>query len=371
VRPIGVSRIARYDHAVTAPRVFALNAHASYACRHSGACCTAGWSIPVEPRVQALLGTDWLVPDAGGACPQFDRGTRLCRIHRDHGEALLPDSCHQFPRRAVIDARGTSVALSHYCPTAAALLLDTDAPLQIVEQPPAFPAGRGYEGLDARDEWPPLVRAGCLFDHASFAMWERYLVTTLGTGNLGIDHVLRAIAVTAERLRRWSPADGTLLEWTERTLGEPASDADHTVDRYAAFTGIDAHRAACRAVPSGLDTPAVPEQLAEIDATLVAPHWDRLEPFARRYVASKAFASWTAYQGGGVRTQVAELHLAAAVLRVESARACGPANRPLDRELLIEAISASDWLLVHLVDREPLVAWLGKVETDVPSHAPR
>jgi len=28
--------------------VFALSMHADYQCRHSGACCTADWDVPVE-----------------------------------------------------------------------------------------------------------------------------------------------------------------------------------------------------------------------------------------------------------------------------------------------------------------------------------
>ena len=34
------------------------------------------------------------------------RTVRLCRVHRDHGEAMLPESCYHFPRRALMDARG-------------------------------------------------------------------------------------------------------------------------------------------------------------------------------------------------------------------------------------------------------------------------
>ena len=30
------------------PAVFALSIHADYRCRHSGACCTADWDVPVE-----------------------------------------------------------------------------------------------------------------------------------------------------------------------------------------------------------------------------------------------------------------------------------------------------------------------------------
>ena len=83
-----------------------------------------------------------------------------------------------------------------------------------------------------------------------------------------------------------------------------------------------------------------------------------------RYVASKAFASWTAYQGRGLRTQIAELFLAASVFRVECARACRNAGVPLDRDRTIDALRASDWLLMHLVDRTALMAALAEVEVN-------
>ena len=166
----------RYDPAVNHGPIFSLDVHASYACRHSGACCTAGWAIPVEPHVRPIAGSAWLVPNADGACPQYDRPSRLCRIHRDHGESMLPVSCHHFPRRALTDDRGTFVTLSHFCPTAAALLVDARKPLTIVSNPPAFRPERGYEGLDARGEWPPLVRPDVLFDPPSFAIDRKSVV---------------------------------------------------------------------------------------------------------------------------------------------------------------------------------------------------
>jgi len=131
-------------------RVFALSPHAGYACRHSGACCTAGWPIPVEPSRRSRLGTDLLLPDSDGACRFYDRRLRCCDVHRQHGETALPSSCFHFPRRALIDDRGVIVSLSHFCPTAAELLITTPGPLEIVADPPAFPTTRDYEGLDGR-----------------------------------------------------------------------------------------------------------------------------------------------------------------------------------------------------------------------------
>jgi hypothetical protein len=38
------------------------------------------------------------------------------------------------------------------------MLVDDPQALTIVPNPPAFPAARDYEGLDARGAWPPLAR---------------------------------------------------------------------------------------------------------------------------------------------------------------------------------------------------------------------
>jgi hypothetical protein len=362
--------VPRYDAEVAPGPVFCLNVHASYACRHSGACCTAGWSIPVEPRLRSVIRAEWLVPQDDGGCPEFDRRSSLCRVHRNHGEAMLPESCHHFPRRALIDARGVFVTLSHFCPTAARLLVESDAPLAVIADAPAFPASRGYDGLDARDEWPPLLRPDALFDYESFSAWEQHLVGTLGSSQEGVAATLAGLADTAERLRRWTPACGAMSEWTRAVLNGAARAGDRAaLQPYARFTGAAAFLRAASTVASGLDAPRLPEDLARIDAEWVEPRWPASASVILRYLGARAFASWTAYQARGIRAQIAELVVALAVLRVECGRACGRAGRPLDRELLQQAVRASDRLLVHLADREPLMAWIGKVDLDVaPAH---
>ncbi len=316
----------------------------------------------MEARTQALVHTEWLLPDESGACPQYDRPSGLCRIHRDHGEALLPESCQHFPKRALVDARGISIALSHYCPTAAALLLDNSEPLAVVASPSAFPASRSYEGLDATDEWPPLLRPDTLFDTASFERWERHLVETLGSSDADPLIALHRLAGLAERLRGWTMAAGALPEWVDAQLDEPSTGDARLDSRYAPFIELDAYSAVGATVPPGLEPPSLPHDVAETDAHLVAPAWHAHAPLVNRYLGAKAFGSWTAYQSRGIRTQVAELYVTLTVLRVECARACTAAGRPLDRALLTEAVRASDLLLVHLADRQALMAWLGKVE---------
>lgn len=349
---------------MTTPAVFALSAHATYQCRHSGACCTAGWGIPVEAHLQPTLGITWLIPDADGTCPEYDRPSGLCRIHRAHGEAMLPESCYHFPRRARIDDRGIAVSLSLYCPTAAAMLLDAHDPLDIVHNPEAFPASRGYDGLDASGDWPPLLRPDVLFDLDSFAAWERCLVRTLADSPDTVASTLARIADTAERLREWTAESAPLPEWTSHVLADTRHVAPDADARFAPFSGPDTYARVCALVPSGLDAPSLPADAHDVWQTLVEPDWPRWQSLALRYLAATAFASWTAYQCRGVRAHVAELYVAAGVLQAECVRRCASTGAPLDRDGLLEAIRMSDLLLVHLVDRDALMDWLREVDVD-------
>jgi Fe-S-cluster containining protein len=182
--------------------VFALSIHADYRCRHSGACCTADWDVPVElplyrsldealtsgrvvPAAQADPPSSPLIVDKdlpkdaaamvartpAGDCVFYHRHSGLCVIHRDLGEPMLPATCRHFPRLAVRDARGTFISLTHFCPTAAASLFRDDVAIEIVRDPAAFPEAP-YEGLViTEDDWPPLLRPDVLADAESYTAW--------------------------------------------------------------------------------------------------------------------------------------------------------------------------------------------------------
>jgi len=336
--------------------ICSLSFHANYACRHSGACCTAGWAIPVEARLLPLLGVKVLVPDGRGACLHFDQKSRLCVVQREHGEAMLPGSCYQFPRRALLDDRGTFITLSNFCPTAATLLCESEAALAIVASPPAFPEGRVYEGLDACGQWPPLVRPGLLFDFESYGRWEAFIVSTLA-GDAPVADQLAQIANAAETLRAWTPDGGAFTDWAIRAV-ETATADPTALQLYRAMRTADAYDALRQFVPATLDAP--PPRRALGSSSL--HDWNGEARAVRRYLASKAFASWSAYESRGIRTLVAELLVSEVVLRAECERASEAAGRPIDRALMIEAIRQSDLLLVHLIDRPQMIEWLGQIE---------
>jgi hypothetical protein len=378
---------------VTRP-VRALSIHADYGCRSSGACCSSGWDIPVEPDVEERLdaavadgtlgiGAPWsralaglphgarvvLRVSAAGECVFYERGgPRLCAVHRRLGPEALPSACRQFPRVALLTPRGVSVTLSHYCPTAAAMLFREDVPLEVVSDAPAFPTSWPYEGLDARDALPPLARPGVLMSWEAHERWEAHAVAVLARGELPPERALAGLAAAAERLRAWTLRDGPFDAFVDRTIeaGPAAAWGD---DRSLGDALFDWERAGA-SIPAGVPRPQSPrgavEEVGVPDAdALIGEAWGALHAPVRRWLAARAFASWLALQGQGVRTTIAGLRLALGVLRAETARGCAEGGgRALDGALLKQAIRRSDLLLHHLVDVDVLARDLSRCEAD-------
>jgi len=296
-------------------RNFWLNFHLAYACRHSGACCSSGWAIPVErDRVIPLrslagrAGDSWLV--AADHAPDDVAGTLAlrpdgpCVFHNPSGcgvYAARPASCAHFPYVCLIDQRGVHVTLSHYCPTAAALLFEDHGPIAIVEGPSPVAGFEIPEGLDARESLPPAESPTRLMSFEAFADWERREVAQPVT--------VPPAAVVADRFE------------------------------HARF-----------AVPAPWAWAEAPADLEDRWRTLVAPAWPAFAPVVQRYRAAKVFASWAAYSSDGLAAVGRVAAIADAVLTVEAVRQCVAAGRSLDAELLKQAIRQADLLLVHYAD---------------------
>jgi len=363
--------------------VFALGFHAGYRCRHSGACCTADWDVPVELPVyrslsDALVGGRLRVaPTAGAVYPfliepdlpgdaaaMFDRDERgrcvfyestekRCIVHRDLGEPYLPTTCRHFPRVSVQDRRGTFVSLSHFCPTAASMLF-SDGPVEIVAEPPAFP-GTDYDGLIVTaDDLPPLLHPRVLMDLDGYTAWERHMVGRCADVQERPESVLATLMRDADLLRRWRPGGTTL---SEAVWQLPHDAIDAAADEELA-PSLRLRDEVIGAVPDDLKPAPDEDGLAEAWTTHVRRAWDEYRAPINRFLAAKAFASWTAYQGRGVKTIVRGLEAALALVRVEAARQCRDASRPLDREPLLEAFRQADFALNHLAVGEDLArAW--------------
>jgi len=370
--------------------VYSLSIHADYRCRHSGACCTADWDVPVgvplyrtldealsagrvapagrlDGNSAALIVEDELPDDAAamvartanGDCVFYHRNSGLRVIHRDLGEPMLPATCRHFPRLAVRDGRGTFISLTHYCPTAVASLFRDDVPIEIIQDPPAFPDA-DYEGLVVTSEdWPPLLRPDRLADAQSYNAWERHMVARCADESLSAESVIATLERDARTVRRVTSTTSAAIVNAIEQL--PAGGVSAPVPE-ALDTSLAHYLEVLKAVPDEWRPDADTRDLTECYRRHVAVEWTAFDAPLRRYLAAKAFASWTAYQGRGFLTIVRGLEAALALVRVEAARCCRDANRPLNAELLREAIRQADFALNHLAAGDQLAEAWSKVE---------
>jgi Fe-S-cluster containining protein len=369
--------------------IYALSIHATYRCQRSGVCCSSDWDIPVElplyRSLDAALATGRLSPTAessdgdspfimepdlppgaaamvartsNGSCVFYHRGSGLCVIQRDLDETHLPSACRYFPRVAVRDQRGTFISLTHYCPTAAAMLFGPDGPIDIVESPPAFPPA-DYEGLRVdKEAWPPLLHPRMLMDLDGYSAWERHMVARCSESGSSPERVVSTLRRDAHALRRYTPDTGPLTTAVANlpvlAVDEPVQD---TLD-----SSLLLHAEVLSAVPDDVRPEPDEEGLREAFERGVVPAWDLWHTPLRRYLAAKAFANWTAYQGRGVLTIVQGLEAALAFVRVEAARECRNAGCVLDADLLKQAFRATDFVLNHIAVSETLAQAWSRVE---------
>ncbi|MGH9255946.1 MAG: hypothetical protein ACRD3C_15415 [Vicinamibacterales bacterium] len=369
--------------------IYALSIHADYRCHRSGVCCTSDWDVPVElplyRRLDEAMTAGRLRPAAdaadgelvfmrapdlpeqvgamvartsGGACVFYHRSSGLCVIHRDMGETRLPATCRYFPRLALRDRRGTFLTLTHYCPTAAAMLFREGRPIEIVESPPAFPAGH-YEGLvTTPSDWPPLLHPWMLMDHDGYAAWERHMVARCAVDDLSPESVIATLERDARVLRQYQPHHGSI----ERAVAALPSDVLCASAPAVLTDSLARYMEAIATAPDDMKPAADEDRLPEAYVGLVRHEWSRWHRPLKRYLAAKAFASWTAYQGRGVLSVVRGLEAALALVRVEAARQCRDAGRALDAGLLREAFRYADFVLNHLAVGDQLAETWSRVE---------
>lgn len=373
------------DGTPTPVATFALSFHAAYACRDSGACCTSGWPIPIEidslaradraidegrlhtardvsvtdvktvhrDRAQPSAAPAFIRPAGAppetparvattteGACVFYRHtGAARCEIHRALGHAALPLACRQFPRVSVIDPRGVSITLSHYCPTAAELLAN-DAPVVIARDPSGFPSDGEYVGLDVRQALPPALRPDMLMTWEAWWRFEREAVSLLASAESTIA-ALRHLTCVVEHLRTWHPHQGSLNDAVveafsvtrNRTVVPRPTSSDTT---FGAWGRIDLDEELLAAIPE--------EHRNEGRRALQRTQSTTNDLVQRRFLMAHVFANWTAHLGEGLRTWLRSIEFAHAL--VTSGR----------------SVRDTDLLLRHLSDPHVLARTWGCVE---------
>ena len=345
----------------------ALSFHSEYHCGNTGICCSSRWEVAVEVEVEvrlvSLLGlgpgklpngpdgfriiseppagcrSSLRTADPSGACWFRDEPGRACAIHRNHGESVLPSACRQFPRVCVLEPAVVSVSLSHYCPTAAALLFAGPEEFGLVSDAPAFPPDWPFEGLDARRAYPPFLRPGVLLGFDGLRTFEDRVVTVLSQGTLW--PALARIDLAIERARTWTVSAGPMC--------------DHVADSFA-LTGRDP-----RPDPGTIDPR--PLLLATLtrgtQPTAGLPEFrpgplslSNLADLAlRKYLASRLIAAWITFQGNDLRSVARYLRLCLdTVFLFESARGTAESEAARWRE----SIRNADLWLLHYCDPDLL-----------------
>jgi hypothetical protein len=287
-----------------------LSVHVPYVCAHSGACCRAGWAIPVQETlieplraIGLLVGPDRVAPTReSGECAFFEpEAGNLCAIHRRAGASLLPSVCRHFPRVIVNDPRGASVTLSHFCPTAAGLLF-TPTRLAIVEAPRAVALEGALEGLDATSVLPPLLAPGVLTDWDGYSAWEEAAVAVFNVDGAEPEQAVDRLKRATDDVSGWRPG------------GEPLS----------------AH---VRRVVRGV--------ISEGGGTGCG-NWAGFARPVNAFLAAHAFASWAAYEPDGLRAIPEAVSHALAILRHEVEQRGDPTQ-----DSLLASIRAADLELRH------------------------
>jgi hypothetical protein len=176
-------------------------------------------------------------------------------------------------------------------------------------------------------------------------------------GHATPDGVLATLRRDAHLLRAFTPGASTLAEAVaalprEDVPAPPAPELGSSLAKRAVVV---------QAIPDDLKPEADEHDLERAYGRFVLPAWRRFDRPLTRYLAAKAFANWTAYQGRGIVAIVRGLDAALALVRVEAARQCRNADLPLDAELLKEAIRAADFALNHLAVGEEL-AWAWSID---------
>jgi hypothetical protein len=341
-----------------------LPAHAAYACRHSGVCCSSGWEIPVEAalhdRLAAALEAGHVQPRVGpglvarpdlppayrsvlgrhhGRCVFYTAGHDGCRLHGYGGAGAKPIACQQFPWLAVHDPRGTFVSLSHVCPTAAGLLHDPS--LLVVTALPR--AAASFEGLDVRRALPPAIGPRRLADWDALTAWETQALDACARAASPPDVLDDLIALHRHALR-WAPGAGVLADW----IGAWTPDPHRARRSWQPDPALDA--LVRDAVPDGLLAPPAAEAVP-------APQWLAGGVLVRRYLAARVVACWPLHYGAGLPTAIAYVAALLSVLAGELARHVRP-GALVDDAATLAAIAETDRLVVHLAAPDALARGL-------------
>jgi hypothetical protein len=252
------------------------------------------------------------------------------------------------------------ISLSHFCPTAASMLM-AEGGLDIVIARPPLELPPPLEGLDARDALPPLVRPGLLCDVDGYQAWEEAGIATFAREDLTSDQSLNVIAAATDDVREWQPRAETLRERVARAFAAAGPVEMANGDAQKRVMEIVVALSARRATDI-----APVDRFEDRWAQHVAHHFAPFERPMKNYLAARLFANWIAYQGRGLRSIVEWLRTCAAVVRHNVLeRVLESGSAPVDEDF-IEAVRTADLLLLHMLDTSAFGKHVAPIEGPDP-----
>ncbi|MFQ5509097.1 MAG: YkgJ family cysteine cluster protein [Leptospirillia bacterium] len=379
----------------SADAIYALGFHSTFTCRQSGMCCRPGyWGIRVEAaerdRIVAALEDGRLTyppgmnePEQifkrdnptdrhvffqegeGGFCVLLDQERGGCRIHSQQGVEMLPGICRTYPRKSTRTEAGTFVSLACSCHGAVAMLFEDSGPFEVVSDPPL-----GSEMLPTQvivGMPPPKLTPEMRLPLGAYHQWEARCVEILSRDDLTPELSLLTIASMLEqgRVRQGGKEANSPFMKALLVVGNHPDalsmlrekiplDRRLVIQHMRAILGFGVFsNGAIRGVMEllmsryGGDEAAAVERFKEDDLQFVAGSWETFSLPLRRYIASRVFNNRLAWATDGMRSTLFAVIMMLASVRVLSAVLCGQKEKPLDREVLEEAIRATDLLFNH------------------------
>jgi hypothetical protein len=234
-----------------------------------------------------------------------------------------------------------SVSLSHYCPTAAASLFRGSEDFGVIAEPGAFPGDWPFEGLDARDAFPPFLRPGVLLGFDGLRSFEDQAVRALTRGEVWSS--MAVIEAAIESARSWTVERGALCDLIRSSFPEtppPRNSNSRSADP--------------RPVLLASLTEGTPASFELPDWRPLSPSFSsRVDLVLRKYLAARLIASWITFQADDLRAIARYLRLCLdTVLLFACAHRAD--QEPCEDTRWKEAVRSADLWILHFCDPDLL-----------------
>ena len=345
-----------------------LIAHARYACRHSGVCCSSDWEIPVEDALHARLAR---AIDAGDLRPRDGVGL-VDRAGPAGGHAIGPRPPHRAAACSTPPDRAAAACTRGAAPTPSPSPAGSfpGSPCTIRAAPsrrsrtcvrrrrigspipallvlaPLPRAAASLDGLDVRRSLPPALSPRRLLDWDALSAWETQALDACARNDApeGVLQDLLALRDACAALDRGAGS--------ARRVDRVVDPGRAAIGGCGMAAGSGARRDRPRVRTGGARRAAAGRERRCAAAGAGGA------PLIRRYLAARLIACWPLHYGTGVATAIAYAAALLSVLAVEMARQAPSPEAAAGDAAVLAAIAETDRLVVHLAAPDALARGL-------------